>query len=400
MLTGCYPPRIGFEGVLFPGSAIGLDPREQTIAKQLKQKGYATHHVGKWHCGDQPEFLPTRHGFDGYLGIPYSNDMGRQAGRPVEKQLPPLPLVRDEHVLEEQPDQRSITERYTYESTEFIRKNAAEGKPFFLYLAHMYVHVPLFVPKQFLEKSRNGGYGGAVACIDWSTGVLMDTLKQLGIENNTLVIFTSDNGSRARDEGGSNGPCRGHKAQTWEGGQRVACIMRWPDKIKPGSTCSEVTRSIDLFPTLSAIVGAKNPNAATRPIDGVDIRSLMFSEAKPAPNDTFCYYRGFTLEAVRRGDWKLHFRKGDEVQAELYNLRTDVGETRNVYDANPAVVKDLTAFADSMRAELGDRATGIEGKANRPIGKVENAKPLTQYREDHPYIIAMYDLPDMPTMAG
>ena len=203
MMTGCYPPRIGFgsfhgEVVLFPGYDIGLSQEEVTVASQLKAAGYATKIIGKWHCGDQPEFLPTRHGFDEYFGIPYSNDMGMQSDRPDN---PPLPVLRNERVVQQQPDQRGITERYTEEAISFIDRNKDE--PFFLYLAHMYVHVPLFVPKQFLESSQNGAYGGAVECIDWSVGVIMDRLEELGIDGNTLMVFTSDNGSGPKAKEGA-----------------------------------------------------------------------------------------------------------------------------------------------------------------------------------------------------
>ncbi len=402
MLTGCYPARIGFDEhqVLFPGQAQGLSTDERTIAGQLKDAGYATKIVGKWHCGDQPEFLPTEHGFDEYFGIPYSNDMGRQSDR---LDNPPLPLLRDKTVIQAQPDQRGITERYTDEALQFIHANT--NTPFFLYLAHMYVHVPLFVPKQFLDRSRNGAYGGAVEEIDWSTGVLMDALERLGLAENTIVIFTSDNGSRARDEGGSNRPCRGTKATTWEGGQRVSCIMRWPGKIQAGRTCDAITRSIDFMPTLSKLAGA--PNLKNK-IDGVDISDMLFDENTVPPNDTFAYYWQSELAAIRVGDWKLHFRISgwvddkdkDNNKSLLYNLADDIGETTNLYDQHPEVVARLEAAAEKIRAELGDSARGVKGAEKRASGKATNPKPLTEYKEDHPYMIAMYDLPDMPTMCG
>lgn len=395
MLTGCYPPRIGFgdHSVLFPGHANGLSREEETLGGLLKRTGYDTKLIGKWHCGDQPEFLPTEHGFDEYFGIPFSNDMGRQSNNPDR---PPLPLLRDKMVIQEQPDQRAITERYTDEALQFIARN--RDKPFFLYLAHMYVHVPLFVPKQFLEASENGAYGGAVECIDWSTSVIMDWLKLHGLYDNTLIVFTSDNGSRARDEGGSNFPCRGTKATTWEGGQRVPCIMHWPQTINPGRTYSHVARSIDLFPTFASLVGA--PLSHGRVIDGVDLSPVITENAKACVNDTFFYYRGNHLEAVRVGDWKLHLSKSGEPLNALYNLREDVGESVNRYDERPEIVVQLMTNVEAMREELGDALVGSEGAARRKSGRVENPKPLTEYREDHPYMIAMYDLPDMPTMCG
>ena len=397
-MTGCYPPRIGFgsfngEVVLFPGDDIGLSSSETTVATQLQNAGYATKIIGKWHCGDQPEFLPTRHGFDEYFGIPYSNDMGRQSNR-VDN--PQLPLLRNETVIQAQPDQRGITERYTDEALQFINKN--QSKPFFLYLAHMYVHVPLFVPQQFLEQSKNGAYGGAVECIDWSMGILMNHLEQLGLSDNTLIVFTSDNGSRARDEGGSNQPCRGTKATTWEGGQRVPCIMRWPEKIASGTVSDAIVTSMDFFPTFSKLAGESV--STERIIDGNDISGLMFDESDFVGNDVFYYYAQNTLEAIRAGDWKLHFRKGDTEIFELYNLRDDVSETVNRFDEKPEVVADLVGKAQEIREDIGDEALGIDGRNNRPVGRVENAEPLTEYRKDHPYMIAMYDLPDMPTMSG
>ncbi|ACQ82221.1 Cerebroside-sulfatase [Beutenbergia cavernae DSM 12333] len=399
MLTGCYPPRIGFgefvgRPVLFPGDPVGLDPAERTMARVLGDAGYATAAIGKWHCGDQPEFLPTRHGFDSYFGIPFSNDMGRQR---EHEDWPPLPLMSGESVVQEQPDQRSLTERYTVAATRFIEENAHQ--PFFLYLAHMYVHVPLFVPAPFLAASRNGGYGGAVAALDWSTGVVMDTLRRLGLEENTIVVFTSDNGSRARGEGGSNDPLRGHKAQTWEGGQRVACVVRWPAAIPAGGVCDAVTRSIDLLPTFAAVAGAADWADPARPVDGVDLTALL-TGAGPAPNETFAYYYMDDLEAVRVGDWKLHLSKRRDPMRELYDLRTDAAETHDVAADHPDVVARLEAVAETIRADLGDARLGVVGAGRRPQGRVEDAQPLTSYREDHPYLVAMYDLPDMPTMAG
>ena len=408
MLTGCYPPRIGFDRhmVLWPGQAEGLSKEEPTVADLLRQAGYATKIVGKWHCGDQPGFLPTEHGFDEYFGLPYSNDMGRQANAPDR---PPLPLLRGKTVIQEQPDQRGLTERYTEEALRFIYANASTGsaqaRPFFLYLAHMYVHVPLFVPKPFLETSRNGAYGGAVACIDWSTGVLMDALERLGLADNTLVVFTSDNGSRAGGEGGSNSPCRGIKASTLEGGLRVPCIMRWPCRIRAGRTCDALARSIDFLPTFSRLAGVAA--APDRKIDGVDISPLLLDAHAAPPNDTFAYYWSSTLAAIRVGDWKLHFHISGwgtehEPQHErvLYNLAEDPGESTNLYERHPDVVRRLEAAADRIRAELGDSLRGMEGPQKRPIGRVEDPRPLTTYCESHPYMIAMYDLPDMPTMSG
>ena len=391
MLTGCYPPRIGFgsfdgKWVLFPGMPIGLNPSETTTATLLKEAGYATKIVGKWHCGDQPEFLPTRHGFDSYYGIPYSNDMGRQKEDDV---YPPLPLLRDEEVIQAQPDQRGITERYVEESVRFIREN--KEKPFFLYFAHMHVHLPHYPPARFVAESENGVYGAAVAAIDWAADVLFDELQSLGLDDTTLVIFTSDNGSRARDEGGSNAPLRSTKGTTWEGGQRVPCIMRWPGVIPAGTECNELALSMDLHPTLAAITGATLPSDRT--IDGKDIRPLMQAEKDAeSPHESFFYYKRNSIEAVRSGQWKLHIRKDDEEMQQLYNLESDIGETENLYEQHPEIVADLQTKIDACRRELGDDATGISGANVRPIGRVENPDTLTHYDPEHPYMIALYDL--------
>jgi arylsulfatase A-like enzyme len=352
MMTGCYPPRIGFgdfdgSWVLFPGGAFGLHEDEHTLPQLLRDVGYRTKLVGKWHCGEQPEFLPTERGFDEYYGLPYSNDMGRQVGR---EQTPPLPLLRDQDVIQEQPDQRGLTERYTEEAVRFIRDNREQ--PFFLYLAHMYVHVPLFVPDRFMSSSRNGGYGGAVAHIDWTAGVLFDELKRQGLDENTIVIFTSDNGSRARDEGGSNAPLRGTKGSTWEGGMRLPCIIRWPEQIAAGSECSGVASAIDFLPTLVGLAGGTVPEDRT--IDGHDVSSLLFDAGAESPHKRFCYYKRNNLEAVRVGDWKLHVAKDGEAVCELYHLRDDVGEQTDRSAEEPDVVAQLEAVAADVRAELGD----------------------------------------------
>jgi arylsulfatase A len=393
MMTGCYPPRIGFGSfdgrwVLFPGQPVGLNPEETTIARLLQDTGYATKLIGKWHCGDQPEFLPTRHGFDSYYGIPYSNDMGRQK---PDDTYPPLPLLRDDAVIQQQPDQVSLTERYVEESVRFIREN--RDRPFFLYLAHMYVHLPVYVPERFMRESKNGRYGGAVACVDWAASVLLHELRELGLDENTLVVFTSDNGSRCRDEGGSNGPLRGTKGTTWEGGQRVPCVMRWPAGIPAGSECRGLSSSMDLFPTLAEMAGAQVPTDRT--IDGRSILPLMRSGGQdPSPRETLFYYRLNNLEAVRKHNWKLHFRKADQVMCELYDLDADPGETTDLAEQRPDIVAELTDVADAARQDLGDEATGVEAHDVRPIGRVESPDTLTHYDPDHPYIIAMYDLKD------
>ena len=393
MMTGCYPKRIGFadfdgQVVLFPGQGMGMNADEITVAEILSEQGYATMLVGKWHCGDQPEFMPTRHGFDHYYGIPYSNDMGRQPGR--ENRFPPLPLLCDEEVIQEQPDQAALTERYVEQAVRFIRNNREQ--PFFLYFAHMYVHLPIYPPEAFLKQSENGRYGGAVEHIDWSMAVLLNELQRLGLDNNTLVVFTSDNGSRG-SEGGSNSPLRGRKGTTWEGGQRVPCLMRFPGSIPAGIVNNEIATAMDFLPTFADLAGAQVPS--DRAIDGKDIRPLMFGRNGTAsPHRTFFYYSGENIEAARSGKWKLHVRKGNVEIRELYDLESDVGETNNLYDRRPDVVKALEAEIQACREDIGDKAVGSEGANCRPIGAVENPEPLTEYNPNHPYIIAMYDLED------
>jgi arylsulfatase A-like enzyme len=401
LLTGCYSQRVGMAHyqVLTPGQAQGLNPEEATIARQLKQAGYDTKLVGKWHCGDQPEFLPTNHGFDEYFGLPYSNDMGRQIGG---LDRPPLPLMRDDVVMEQQPDQRGLTERYVAECLEYIGRDRTN--PFFLYLAHMYVHVPLFVPDRFLKQSRNGAYGGAVACIDWAMGKIDTELKRLGLFDDTLVIFMSDNGSRARGEGGSNGGLRGLKGETWEGGQRVPFIVRWPGRIKAGEECHGLATAMDIFKTLADISGAPLPD---RELDSISLADTLL-HGVPVGRDTFAFYKDADLEAVRVGDWKLHFCKSSRVDRQwvqvnlkdLYNLREDPAESNNLYDQHPDLVRELEEAAQYIRAQFGDGRLGVEGSAIRPVGLAANPKPLTRFNPDHPYFIAYYDLADMPVMSG
>jgi arylsulfatase A-like enzyme len=317
--------------------------------------------------------------------------MGRQAGW---LESPPLPLLRNDSVIQQQPDQRGITERDVDESLQFMRRD--RERPFFLYLAHMYVHVPLFIPQQFLNVSRNGAYGGAVACIDWAMGMIDAELVRLGIKDETLVIFTSDNGSRARDEGGSNAPLRGHKAETWEGGQRVPCVIRWPGKVAPGTTCRGIAASIDLFATLSEIAGVPLP--ADRELDSISLGEAL--QGGSTNRDVFAYYCGANLEAVRKGYWKLHYYKNGQPLSELYNLLEDVGETNNLYAHHPEVVAAIEIEADKLKMAFGDRRLGLTGTEIRDAGVCLNPKPLTEYDENHPYMIAYYDLADMPTMAG
>ena len=404
LLTGCYPPRIGFGSfdgmaVLFPGMALGLPPTEISIAKVLSDAGYATQAIGKWHCGDQPEFLPTNHGFDHYFGLPYSNDMGRQVDSPpINIDYPPLPLLVDGEVVEQQPDQAALTDRYVAHALDFIRES--KDRPFFLYLAHMYVHLPIYVQERFLEASENGPYGAAVESIDWATKVILAELDAQGLADDTIVIFTSDNGSLGdrpppwgskEPLGGSNLPLRGAKGRTWEGGQRVPGIVRWPGRIAPGQVSDEIVTAMDLYPTLAALCGGAVPD--DRIIDGRDISGVLLS-GEASPHEAFFYYWMNHLEAVRSGRWKLHFSKRGEPRSGLYDLETDVGESTDVAAGHPEVVARLEALADEMRAALGDERLGIEGNEVRPIGRVDDPAELTSYDPDHPYFMAEYDLAD------
>lgn len=393
LLTGCYPARIGFgsfdgELVLFPGMGFGLAPGEPTIATRLRELGYATMLVGKWHCGDQPGLLPTDHGFDQFFGLPYSNDMGRQAGS--DRDFPPLPLMLDDAVLQEQPDQAALTERYTAECVRFLREN--RDRPFFLYLAHMYVHAPIYAPERFLRQSRNGRYGAAVECVDWSTGVLLAELADLGLAQDTIVVVTSDNGSRAHS-GASNAPLRGAKGSTWEGGQRVPCVVSWPGTISSRQVRADLVASLDLLPTVVELAGGTV--GAEPPIDGVSLAPLLTGPpAAASPRDELGYFHRDTLEAVRAGRWKLHLWRDGRQAAALYDVVDDPGETRDRYGEQPAVVARLLEVAARLRAELGDARSGTVGSGCRPIGRVSDPRPLTTYDPHHPYLVAEYDLAD------
>ena len=321
--------------------------------------------------------------------------MGRQSNYEPQR-FPPLPLVQNETVIQEQPDQRALTERYTAEACNFFEHH--KDDPFFLYFAHMHVHVPIFVPKRFLENSDNGGYGAAVEEIDWSVGVIMDKLDQLGLRGNTLLIFTSDNGSRALGEGGSNSPCRGNKGKTWEGGMRVPCIMRWPEVIAAGQSNTELATAMDFFATLSHISGAQLPD--DRVIDSKNIYPLMIDTSAKSEMEYFGYYWLDELQAIRCGDWKLHLRRDQCEVKELYNLREDIGERNNLYSHYPDLIVEMERKAQKLRQDIGDTAKGIKGKNRRLKGIVENPNPLTVYRKGCPYMIAEYDLADMPVMTG
>jgi arylsulfatase A-like enzyme len=391
MLTGCYPLRIGFDqfdggaGVLFPGFSTGLNSNELTISRLLKSQGYHTKLVGKWHCGDQLEFLPTRHGFDEYFGLPYSNDMGRQVTR---THLPPLPLMRNEAVIQLQPDQAGLTERYVQECLDFIRQNQRHS--FFLYFAHMHVHLPLYAASRFMKHSLNGVYGATVEEIDWSVSAILHELNVLDLSENTWVIFTSDNGARG-DYGGSNLPLRGRKGTCWEGGQRVPCLMRWPGVFPSGEIRSNVSSAMDFLPSIASVVGY---DISSHPkIDGVN-RIQVWQSGVNESSEIFFYYLKDELRAVRSGKWKLHLARDGSPVKELYDLRVDIGEKQNIIDTNPEIVSELEVLAESIRLDLGDSITRTKGTSRRLPGKVVSPQPLAVYDESYPYICAEYDLPD------
>ncbi|MBT3483001.1 MAG: sulfatase, partial [Opitutales bacterium] len=393
LLTGGYPGRVSFDvfngsrksWVLFPGFAEGLHPNELLLPEYLKWQGYATSHVGKWHLGDQVEHLPTRHGFDSYYGIPYSNDM---AIMPRKKKSPPLPLLRDEEVIAEQPKQAPLIQSYTEEAVSFIREN--QDQPFFLYFAHMHVHLPHYVMDPFLEASRNGVYGAAVAAVDWSTGVIVAEIERLGLDENTIVIYTSDNGSRVDSHGGSNGSLRGTKGQTWEGGMRVPCIVKWPGQIEPGSVSTELVTAMDFYPTFASILEQPLANDPVR--DGHDVSGIWKGEpGARSPHDAFFYYLVDQLQAVRVGDWKLRYaiedrRNADRSQLELYNLAKDLSEQNNVASQHPKIVKDLIQQMEAMGDRIGDGLRDTLGDERRPHSISKDPKPLTEFDEDYPYI--------------
>ncbi len=389
LMTGCYPKRVlPIPGVLFPANAVGLSPNEVTVAEILKAEGYATAIVGKWHLGDQPAFLPNQQGFDLHFGLPYSNDMGpaedgvkSDLGRPLPKPKgpgqPPLPLLRNGTVVKRvrPDDQQALVELYTREALEFLTAN--KSRPFFLYLAHNAVHFPIYPGKKWAGKSPHGIFSDWVEEVDASVGQILDAVRKEGLADRTLVIFTSDNGGTPRS---INTPLRGHKGSTWEGGVRVPTIAWWPGKVPAGSESDAILAMFDILPTFAALAGGNVP--MDRKIDGVNAWPHLAGvpNAKPA-HETFYYYRGLRLEAVRHGDWKLHIvnsagkanAKAPPVQARLYNLQTDIGESRDVAAANPEVVRQLQGLVAAMKDDLG--LDGM-GRGCRELGRVKDAAPL------------------------
>ncbi len=389
LMTGCYPKRaMPTPHVLFPSSAMGLSPDEVTVAEVLKEAGYATGCIGKWHLGDQPEFLPTNQGFDYYYGLPYSNDMGTiedgaksnpgaklpntKNRRPPRvdpdgirgNNQPPLPLLENDKVIERvrAEGQTTITARYADKAADFIGKH--RDQRFFLYLPHTAVHFPLYPGVKFRGKSGNGLFSDWVQEVDWAVGRVFAAIRENGLEENTLVVFTSDNGGQPR-HGAVNTPLRGGKGSTWEGGVRVPTIVWWPGKIPAGTSTMAMTSTMDWLPTLAAIGGAKTPD--DRKIDGLDVR-LVMTASGAGPRDEFLYFRGYRLEAVRKGPWKFVRQK-----QQLFNLKDDIAESKNVAKDHPDIVKQMQSMVAATQKDLGLKDVG---PGCRPVGRVENPQPL------------------------
>lgn len=396
LLTGCYSERVSIRGALGPSATIGLNPKEENIARLLKKKNYRTAIFGKWHLGHHKQFLPLQQGFDEFFGLPYSNDMWPVGydGKPIKDSwksgYPELRLIdgnEPEEAVKDLSDQAQLTTKYTEHAVKFINKNAKNK--FFLYFAHSMPHVPIAVSDKFKGKSERGLYGDVIEEIDWSVGQIFKTLKENGIDENTLVVFTSDNGPWLNfgNHAGSAFPLREGKGTMWEGGDRVPCVMRWPAKIPPNTVCDKMASTIDLLPAFVKITDEKMPK---NKIDGVNILPLLYNEKGANPRDEFWYYYDYDLIAVRKNDWKLYFpcvqrsyegmtpgKDGfpgptwqKKIGYELYNLKDDVEERNDVIEKHPDIVAELKKIGDKARYELGDRLTGIKGKENREPGRI------------------------------
>jgi arylsulfatase len=398
LLTGCYPNRIGISGALMPWSKTGLNPEETTLAEMLKPLGYATSIVGKWHLGYQEEFLPLQHGFDEYYGLPYSNDMWpvNYDGKPITDsadykiKYPPLYLIegnKKAQVVSNLQDMTHLTTLYTQKAVDFIQRN--KEHPFFLYLAHSMPHVPLAVSEKFRGKTDQGLFGDVIEELDWSVGEVMKALDENGLNENTLVIFTSDNGPWLcmGNHAGSTGGLREGKGTSYEGGQREPCIVRWPGHTPPGAVCSKLSSTIDILPSIATITGAAVPE---KQIDGVDISALWNGNFHADPRKDFYYYYGRNnLEAIRVGKWKMVFPHNLEsyegtppgrdgfpgkkimrtAELALYDLDRDPGERYNVIDQYPEVVESIKKIAEKARQDLGDDLTHSVGKNRREPGR-------------------------------
>lgn len=390
LLTGNYANRIGIHNALGPRNTHGIHDNEITLAELFKSRGYATAMYGKWHLGHHAQFLPMRHGFDDYYGIPYSNDMW-----PYHPESPhawgDLPTIDGNSIVGYNTDQTRFTTDITGRSTAFIESQVETGSPFFLYVAHPMPHVPLFVSEDRAGQSGAGLFGDVIHEIDWSMGEIMRTLEETGQANNTLVLFSSDNGPWLSygNHAGSAGPLREGKGTAFEGGVRVPMLAYWPGVLKAGQIVEAPAMTIDVFPTLAGLIGAELP---AHPIDGRDIWPLLTGESTDAAQSGyFFWYRVNELHAVRSGRWKLHFphtyrtmadqtpgmdgipgkyNYGAEIGLELFDLENDLGESVNVAEQHPDVVARLSSLADSMRSVLGDRLTGAIGSQVRKPGRI------------------------------
>ena len=389
ILTGSYPNRIGFSGALGPNSKKGINSNELLISEMLKDKGYKTAAYGKWHLGDNKKFLPTRHGFDDFYGILYSNDMWPFHAEYPDS-YPDLMLYDKEIPIKILEDQSNLTKELTLKSVEFIEKN--KDNPFFLYLAHPQPHVPLFASADFKGKSKNGLYSDVIQEIDYSVGAIMKALKDNNLEDNTIVVFTSDNGPWLSygKHAGSTGIYREGKGTTWEGGQRVPCIVWYPNEIKPNTVISTPLMGIYWLPTFANVT---NSNLSENKIDGKNIWEILINKTDKPPHEAlFFYYHVNSLHAVRYGDWKMYFphryrtlsgREGRDdgipikyeyvnlETTELYNLIDDPSETKNIYNEFPEIAKKIEILADIKRKEIGDDLTKVNGTENRPIGMID-----------------------------
>ncbi|MCX7826913.1 MAG: sulfatase [Verrucomicrobiae bacterium] len=401
LLTGCYPNRIGIHGALSPKSDHGIAGGEMTLAEMMKQKGYATGMAGKWHLGHHPQFLPVHHGFDEYLGLPYSNDMWphHPVAKPGKGGYPPLPMIEGDRAVKvglTGKDQEQLTTQYPERAVRFIERH--KDRPFFFYLAHSMPHVPLYVSDKFRGKTARGLFGDVIAEIDWSVGQVLDALQRCGVADNTWVIFTSDNGPWLSygDHAGSAEPLREGKGTSWEGGTRVPCIMRWPGRLRAGTSSDAMLMTIDLLPTIAKLIGARLP---AHKMDGLDVWPLIAGEkGAQNPHEAYAfYYANNQLQGVVTGDgrWKLQFphtyhtlagkpggkgglpakyEQHEVKQPELYDLQNDVSETRNVIADHPDIVKRLEAFAEKMRADLGDTLTKRKGSGVREPGRLTEGR--------------------------
>ncbi|MDF1656388.1 MAG: sulfatase [Verrucomicrobiales bacterium] len=403
LLTGCYPNRLGMHGALGPGSAHGLNPEETTLPEVFKSKGYATGMFGKWHLGDHEKFLPLNHGFDEYFGIPYSNDMWPM--HPTAKHFPPLPLIDGNDWLRhaDEKDQKMMTTWLTTKAVDFINRN--RENPFFLYVPHPQPHVPLYVSDRFAGTTEHGIYGDVIAEIDWSVGEILNAISTNGLDEDTLVIFTSDNGPWLSygTHAGSSGPLREGKGTSWEGGYREPCIMRWPGTIPAGTVTDTPAMNIDLLPTLANLIEAELPE---RKIDGLDVWPIISGEeGAENPHDAYwIYYKKNELQAVMSGDWKLILphtyrtlggREGTsdglpikyenlKSGLELYDLSKDIGESNNLAGSMPEKVADLMKHAEAARAELGDNLVKREGSGSREPGRLTEEERLALEKKHWP----------------